>query len=978
MAETVAKSQVSATYAGASTGLSWASAGLLGFVQDFVGVGRTINTKVAGVGGGLYKYPALLVGILEYLGSSVALALSPFYVAALYFLTQYVAGPLSLVFAPLISLEANQRLADAVSGRLGAVLCCGRRAPQLLVLKPVVRVAFFALLFVSRILVSFIRYIVPLLFAVIFTMIFLFFEAYTSLWISTVAVHYGLVATTYNVGVNVGNTIFDVADITMPAINANAQMSVQSSLAVYNFIQGQSNAATGRRLQPGLDLSQVEDSLGGIIGASALLTVAINKVEIAFMIILLELIYPILAFLLDFITFAASRLYCFIIGTNSNVCSIREVLQDTIGTVLNAFICGLTSVLEVFGATPECHVIDFACNQAELGQSNPSVLSGGVPCDCTNTGGFLSIDYYGMYSKGCPVTTARLLCEVGAAGACEYLDGARVACGQGALDGCPMTRRALTAAGHLFNVEVLERDSYEICVNSTSLFKAGRGSWEHLGSCGVQEESPNARRHLEETFGTVPVLKDLAPRRVLDQKKPKTQSEQVAGLKQVVAQHDFSASGRVCDLSRKSNDPFEQHAALGCINEAVIVRNLRHTKGGYGRSARSGRRLQEPPAAHSWSAKTLEFWSGVHETAKFVRRRAEVYAELEGHPRRLQETLALTPATKNYQGLRALRSAVASLEAVSRMPSHVQEVVRRRRERRLERRGLDSILNCPDPTETYCCTGQCVPAGQACPNLTPSNTYQQWICAIQSAQASVDSFDETSAFDSFVDCWNSYGSSQETDPFGPYADTSSSLVYCFPMRRNVGYRLSAVNPNIYTWVQQSCTNSTGLLSATCTCPMYWNAEFDYDHLWFAFVALNEPARIVNFFIVLQLIVSGLLTGEGRIFSFIGYSWYGFWSWFGLPTWWTYMFLLRYDFTSWPQEELCAVLHLGSFCYGILCYILILIFVDALWPLYFEIMKLFNVVPRAYNLELLKVTDPVQYRLAQLDERLEKLEEKKTQ
>jgi len=42
------------------------------------------------------------------------------------------------------------------------------------------------------------------------------------------------------------------------------------------------------------------------------------------------------------------------------------------------------------------------------------------------------------------------------------------------------------------------------------------------------------------------------------------------------------------------------------------------------------------------------------------------------------------------------------------------------------------------------------------------------------------------------------------------------------------------------------------------------------------------------------------------------------------------------------------------------------------------MKLFNVVPRAYNLELLKVTDPVQYRLAQLDERLEKLEEKKTQ
>jgi len=72
----------------------------------------------------------------------------------------------------------------------------------------------------------------------------------------------------------------------------------------------------------------------------------------------------------------------------------------------------------------------------------------------------------------------------------------------------------------------------------------------------------------------------------------------------------------------------------------------------------------------------------------------------------------------------------------------------------------------------------------------------------------------------------------------------------------------------------------------------YNNEFDYDHIWFAFISISEPERILNFFIVSQFVVSTFLTGQTGVFPVIGWAWYGFWTLFGLPTWWTFAFLLR--------------------------------------------------------------------------------------
>ena len=87
--------------------------------------------------------------------------------------------------------------------------------------------------------------------------------------------------------------------------------------------------------------------------------------------------------------------------------------------------------------------------------------------------------------------------------------------------------------------------------------------------------------------------------------------------------------------------------------------------------------------------------------------------------------------------------------------------------------------------------------------------------------------------------------------------------------------------------------------------MYWSGTFDYDQLWFSYVPLALAERILNFCVVAQLMISAISVNTPLIF--FAYVWYGFWSIFWLPNWWTRLFLLR----AKPGVRLMPHDHTGS-------------------------------------------------------------------
>jgi len=54
----------------------------------------------------------------------------------------------------------------------------------------------------------------------------------------------------------------------------------------------------------------------------------------------------------------------------------------------------------------------------------------------------------------------------------------------------------------------------------------------------------------------------------------------------------------------------------------------------------------------------------------------------------------------------------------------------------------------------------------------------------------------------------------DTDPFGAYSDSSSTVTYCWPQRKNFGFRFSAWEEDVCTEAQSGCT-STNLNNCAC-------------------------------------------------------------------------------------------------------------------------------------------------------------------
>jgi hypothetical protein len=285
---------------------------------------------------------------------------------------------------------------------------------------------------------------------------------------------------------------------------------------------------------------------------------------------------------------------------------------------------------------------------------------------------------------------------------------------------------------------------------------------------------------------------------------------------------------------------------------------------------------------------------------------------------------------------RAARSLIASTKVVEPEPP-------------MRRVLAIAVSACDDPTQHYCCSGACVPQGTTCPAINPNSYTEVWCQAIVDSTNDVNNFDMWAFIGSIIDCVNGYSDNPDTDPFGPDADTSQVVSYCWPMRGSQSWGWSGISLDLKGWINERC-GGPGFAAMQCSCPMYQcvgrsdsltpgrSDVFNYQQTWFTGVAVSEEAKIVNFFVVLQLMISALTGQEGPL-SFIGAFWYSFWIIFPVPVWWQYMFLMRKDFTNWGQEEMCAVLHFGSFWEIVLMLIGIKILFEVFWPLAIDIVDM---------------------------------------
>ena len=293
---------------------------------------------------------------------------------------------------------------------------------------------------------------------------------------------------------------------------------------------------------------------------------------------------------------------------------------------------------------------------------------------------------------------------------------------------------------------------------------------------------------------------------------------------------------------------------------------------------------------------------------------------------------AHSKATDKVPLFRQLDWVARSFLAATRIPPDLPKPPKRRELK-------SAVSACEDPTLTYCCSGACVGPNTPCPAINPNSFTESWCQSLQGATDAVNNFDIATYISSVVQCVNDYSAYPDTDPFGPDADSSSTIRYCFPMSGPVNWGFGDTSFNLQGLINTAC-GGPGLATINCQCPMYWNSEFDYIHMWFAFVALGPEAMIYNFFIVLQLMISAL-TGQDGPLWFIGVAWYSFWivwPWIN-NTWWPYIFLLRPGFTNWGQEEMCAFLHFGSFWFVVWCLVWIKILMEVFVPLMQDLLEL---------------------------------------
>ena len=172
--------------------------------------------------------------------------------------------------------------------------------------------------------------------------------------------------------------------------------------------------------------------------------------------------------------------------------------------------------------------------------------------------------------------------------------------------------------------------------------------------------------------------------------------------------------------------------------------------------------------------------------------------------------------------------------------------------------------------------------GGTCPAINPLSFSEQWCQTVVDWTNDVNNFVLMDWLGNILKCVQTYVDYPDTDPFGPDAATSSTIKYCYPMVGAQSWGWGGFSLNLKGWLNKRC-GGPGIAAMQCSCNMYSNAEFDYNHLWFAFVSLSNEARIYNFFVIVQLMISALTNQYGYLW-FIGVGWYSFWVLFPVPDW----------------------------------------------------------------------------------------------
>ena len=766
-------------------------------------------------------------------------------------------------------------------------------------------VLFLALFAIVSLIATFVRYTWVLLTVLAFLGLFLCIEAMPATIITFFQQHLNVASTAVNTAGTATNQLFAIGETILPAYNAQSAANVQTFRTYLGAIQGMQNPLGSRRLQ-GTNIDSIVTSFAG-------LTVAFTALENIIVGFLLEVMLPILPEIADVFTFFAQRTTCVIIGMH-NWCPLREITQSLFVTPFNIIVAPLPLIGPLFYSLPNGEFpFDIRCDAKELSSSGVDCTEpGAFPSQCT--GDPLQVDVPGIYTQGCPPVVRRVLCETGLAESCESVDGVKVTCAATPAAGCPHTERAFTAVGVLQNVEDLgapHSPCLEVCVNHTALYDACVDGWRFRGACSPELE-PAHRRRVQEVFPGAHKLElrdlakqeDEAPYRA----RFRSRAEMLADMRAAVPAPKFSVGDQHCDLSHGGGDIFDTIADMTCVNTATFTRNYKARRA-LPRMSTRGRGLQEALRG------SLDFLA-------LADNRLKQFQAREGDPNRLRRSLEGSRATDAFPTLAKLERAYRLYAALQDVPLYYERAARRRAERSLAN---TVTTTCPDPSLVYCCSGPCVEPGTPCPPTDPNSWVETWCQSLQNAQSAMNGFTLQSWFDQQMACWDQYEENDATFPFSPYA---SAPVYCWPMFEQFGTTIPALNLNLQSWLTQQCTDATTL---TCTCPWYWNNEFDYGDFWFLSVTVSQESRVTNFLITSQFLVS-LVTGQQGVLYEVGYAWFAVFSLVPLPSWFQQLFMLRPGFTTYGQETLCAVLHGGSFFTGVLLLIMGAIVVIALFPI----------------------------------------------
>lgn len=824
----------------------------------------------------------------------------PFIITSLYGLFIIVEGFFSsgflILIHPLTSLKNNMAAADWMSNYFGPLVYFARPLLRLLFLIPYVFIAIIR---------GFWTYRRDFLFVILFYFFFGFYEAFSGYVSEFVYDFSDLIVAFVDLVIDVLNLGFQLLNLFNPLYNASIDGSMELFFAVHDALAPSTTSGSGRRSLDAVDLTELTELLGPVFATVAFIYVATNRIGIKIALLLYALVGTYVVILLEGLIFGISRGACCVQG---GTCCLREFGSDGVQLFL------------------PFSVLDFSCTQPELlGSSNINCgATNALPADCT--GSVPDTTYFGMYKNGCP-RTRRVLCEVNDV-ACEFIDGVHQQCHGDPQYGCPITRRSLTEEGHTYNLEdyMISDECFELCINGTSLFNACGATWEHLGSCDPDSDGhPNARRQLQSLFPSHPMPEMTFGRRRTDTVSSASSNIQMASdlLKQLGLQ--FTAGSMYCDLSGTSTSPFVQFSNMICIWKA-LANGVKFT----------GRRLSDE------TLEEMEPWS-IYKLNRLVTSRIRLYKALEHTDphERFTKVFASSTLTDQFEFVEPIRRAVQAVAISTKRPENWQKTAR-------EHRRLQSYAALCPPGQIYCCDGSCVTT--TCPaNSHPVTIFEQATCGLGNARNTLTNVDFGQIYANTKQCYAKYNTQQDTDPFGAYADTSQTTVWCLPMRKDIPFQIPQSTFSLRDWV-------TGLCTTSCQCPWYREGFFDYDQIWFWYIGQYLPNRIINFLIICQLAVSAV-TGQFYWALPFSYGWQGFWSIFQLPTWFTDMFLLRAGFTTWNQEIFCAIAHMSSFLYCLGGLLIILALWRSFGPLSSEFLELLLAPLRAEQARLKDLHDP---------------------